>query len=104
MTPETTPLPGEFDPATPQCDWTPRRFAAEVFKQQAWVKERSDMTPVALPELERTFSVLHRFRSKVLGLATVNDRLCASTERGVYMMDKNGKRWRKIAAAIRNQP
>lgn len=42
--------------------------------------------------------VMHSFRSKVLGLTTVDDRLLALTERGAYLMDRNGKRWRKVAA------
>lgn len=39
---------------------------------------------------------LHRFRSQVTGLTVCNGRLIACTERGVYILQKNGKRWRKV--------
>lgn len=41
--------------------------------------------------------MMHRFRSKILGLVVFGDRLYAATERGLYRLDANGKRWRKVA-------
>lgn len=43
--------------------------------------------------------VLHRFRSKILGLYVYGGRLYAATERGLYRLDANGKRWRKVEPA-----
>lgn len=45
--------------------------------------------------------VMHRFRSRIFELAVVANRLIAVTERGVYRLDKNGKRWRKVQPASR---
>lgn len=58
------------------------------------------MPTSTLEELPPT-NAMHRFRTKVLDLASIHGRLVALTEGGAYMLDKNGKRWRKVAAAIR---
>lgn len=44
----------------------------------------------------RTPHLLHTFRSKVLGMEVLKGRLLVATERGVYLLDKNQKRFRKV--------
>jgi len=39
---------------------------------------------------------LHRFRSNVIGLKVINERLYATTERGVYRSNLAGTRWYKV--------
>lgn len=56
------------------------------------------------PLSTRVGTLVHRFRSNVLDLLVVQDRLLALTERGLYMQDKNGKRWRKVAPYPLPQP
>ena len=40
--------------------------------------------------------LVHKFRSQVLSMIVVNDRLIVCTERGVYRANKEMTRWRKM--------